>query len=132
MDENVISHAYQYDLKKDYKDRGYDEIHMWSICDDGSSALIRIQETPNTCFLVLPTHIDDNLIDWKNSSYYVEQILNNFRGRMKENTFYDYEIVEKHLLHYYSNETRTMLKLYFKLDSHVRHIKNILKYDIKI
>lgn len=132
-EKNVISHAYDIVVKENYKERGYDEIHFWSLNTEGESILIRLKKYPNSCFLEFPTHIDGEKTEWSEDDYRINIIVKWLNRSLKDDAFFKYEYVEKNKIHYYSENKTSMLHLFFKTKKQMYHLQNFIKtsYEIK-
>ena len=124
--ENIIAHSFDVQIKEDFKDRGYSEMHMWCKNPDGQTILIRIEKYPFSCYLELPEVVNSEKVEWTENCDEITQVIKFFKNTLKDDMFYEWQLEKKYKLHYYGKKY-PMLKLFFHTGNHMRHCLNLLK-----
>jgi DNA polymerase elongation subunit (family B) len=130
--KEIIFHSYEIINIKDFKDRGYSEIHFWGLTPDSTSVLIRIEKFPISCYVELPTRIDGEFIEWSEEDPDFIRIINYLKKKLGDNVFTYYEYKEKFRLHYHSSTPRPMILFHFLTEAAMYDLFHIIRYPFTL
>ena len=123
----IISHAFKHEIKKNFRDRGYNELHFYTITPGGNSTLIRFKDYLYSCYIECPEKDGHgNSIHWTETCNEVSTITRTLKKFLKDDAFVSYEFYAKDKIHYYNSKTY-VLELKFKIEDHMNHLVNLLK-----
>ncbi len=121
---------YEWVVKDEYTDVGHIAIHVWCLDRDSKPYFLRIEDSPTTCYVELPTIVYGRPFRWNRIS--AQKVVEYLNFRLKDHAPIGHSLTFRKKIYYYFGEgDYPMLQLQFKSIQALNHCENLLKYPLK-
>jgi len=129
--EELIVHAYDWNLEDKQTDNDGLSIHAWCLDKNSKPYLLRFEDFPAICYIELPLFCQGCYIQWdKNRAI---EIYNYLVLKLGDNAPNNFDFFYKHKLYYYKNGKKyPMIRLNFKSIDNMRKCQYLVSKPLSI